>query len=159
MKCGWIIALHRNLFRYGDKYLFFLYRKRSLLLILLITFKVIASPDRFLSRSKPKYVTFQYCLILMLPNFISNVPEKRIDLVLSLRKWILSLLPTNQSNMLQKFLVSSLFIWFRFLCWYSKHVSSAYRNRSLSTACGINSKNNKGPRKDPYETPHLNLTL
>ena len=113
----------------------YLYRK-------LITFKAIASPDRFLWSSQPMYVTFEYCLILMLPYFISNVPiffflflvEKRIDLVLFSPKWMLNLFSRNQSNMLQKFLVSSLFIWSRSLCWYRKHVWSAYRNRSQSTS-------------------------
>ena len=60
--------------RHGVKYLFFLYRNLSLPLILFITFKSIASPDKFLSNSLPKYVTFEYCLILTSPLFMSRVP-------------------------------------------------------------------------------------
>ena len=88
-KCGWIKALHKSRFRYGVKYLFSLYRNLSLLSILFITFKAIASPDKLLSNSQPKYVTFEYCLILTSPYCITRVPiflflllvEKRIDLV------------------------------------------------------------------------------
>ena len=64
-----------------------------------------------------------------------------------------------QSHMLQKVSVRSLSIWSRYLCWYSKHVSPAYRNTPQSTACGISliySTNNKGPRMDPCGTSHLN---
>ena len=69
--------------------IFFLYRNLSLLLILFITFKAIASPDKFLSNSQTKYVTFEYCLILTSPYCISRVPiflfpflvKKRLDLV------------------------------------------------------------------------------
>ena len=127
--------MHRRLFRYGDKYLLLRWKKRSLRLILLITFKAIASPNRFSTNSQSKYFTFEYCLILMLPYFISNVAiffflflvEKKIDLDLSSPKWMLSLLSTNQSHILQMFLVCSFFIRSRSLCWYSKHVSSAYK--------------------------------
>ena len=102
-------------------------------------------PWQVLLRFTTKYVTFEYCLILMLPavlylwcsNFLLFVfGRERIDLVLSSPTRMLSLLSANQSYMLQKNF-SSLFVWSRSLCWYSKHVSSAYRNRSQSTACGI----------------------
>ena len=106
----------------------------------------------------------------MLLYFISNVPiffflllvEKRIDLVLSSQKWMLNFLLINQSHILQKLIVSSLFIWSRSLCWYSNHTSSVYGNRSQSTTCGISSiyrKKNKGPRMDPCGTPHLNSAV
>ena len=54
--------------------IFFLYRNLSLLLILFITFKAIPSPDKLLSNSQPKYVTFEYCLILTSPYCIFRVP-------------------------------------------------------------------------------------
>ena len=43
---------------------------------LIITFKTMASPDKLLSSSSPKYVTFEYCLILTSPYsvFSSNFP-------------------------------------------------------------------------------------
>ena len=59
---------------YGVKYLFFLYRNLSLLLILFITFKAIASPDKLSSNSHLKYITFEYCLILTSPYCIPRVP-------------------------------------------------------------------------------------
>ena len=72
-------------------------------LILFITFKAIASSEKLSSNSQPKYVTFEYCLILTSPYCMSKVPiffflflvEKRIDLVLSPPKWMLNLLSTN----------------------------------------------------------------
>ena len=45
---------HKSRFRYGVKYLFFLHRNLSLPLILVITFKAIASPDKLSSNSQPK---------------------------------------------------------------------------------------------------------
>ena len=44
-----------------------------------------------------------------------------------------------------------------FLPWKTRHVSSAYKNKSHLTAIGISltyTKNNKGPRIDPCGTPH-----
>ena len=44
-----------------------------------------------------------------------------------------------------------------FLLWKTRHVSSAYKNRLHLTAIGISLtyiKNNKGPKIDPYGTPH-----
>ena len=62
----------------------------SLPLILFITFKAIASPGKLPSNSQPKYVTFEYCLILASPYIMSKVPifafsdigREKIDLVL-----------------------------------------------------------------------------
>ena len=133
-KCGWIKALHKICLRYGVKYLLnILCRNLSLLLILFITFKAIASPDKVSSNSQPEYVTFEYCLILTSPYSMSRgtiflfqfLVEKRIDLVLSFPKWMLNLLSTNQSHIFEKFFVSSSFICSRSLCWNNKHVSSA----------------------------------
>ena len=133
-KCGWIKALHKICLRYGVKYLLnILCRNLSLLLILFITFKAIASPDKVSSNSQPEYVTFEYWLILTSPYSMSRgtiflfqfLVEKRIDLVLSFPKWMVNLLSTNQSHILEKFFVCSLFICSRSLCWNNKHVSSA----------------------------------
>ena len=41
---------------------------------MLLTLRAIASPGRFSSSSQLKYVTFEHCLIVMLPYFMSNVP-------------------------------------------------------------------------------------
>ena len=87
--------------------------------------------------------------------------EKRIDLVLSFPKWMFNLLSTNQSHILEKFLVSSSFIHSRSICWNYKHVSSAERNRSQSTACGmlfIYNRNNNGPIMDSCGTLHCKLS-
>ena len=87
--------------------------------------------------------------------------KKRIDLVLSFPKWMFNLLSTNQSHILEKFLVSSSFILSRSLCWNYKHVSSAERNRSQSTACGmlfIYNRNNNGPIMDSCGTLHCKLS-
>ena len=115
-------------------------------MILLITFKAIASPDRFSSSSQLKYVTFEYCYfwILMLLYFISNVPiflvffgweKDRFSFIVP--KVNAQLVIDKPVTYVTKILVSSLFIWSRSLCWYSKHVSSAYRNRSQSLVCRI----------------------
>ena len=76
--------------------------------ILFITFKVIASPDKLSPYSQPKYVTFEYSLILTSPYCMSRVliflflslVEKSIDLVLSSPTPMLNLLYTNQSHIL-----------------------------------------------------------
>ena len=61
------IALHKSLFRYGDKYPFVLWRNLNLSLTLLIIFKAIAFGDKFLSCSQSKYVNSEYCLIFISP--------------------------------------------------------------------------------------------
>ena len=70
---------------------------------------------------------------------------------------MLSLLSTNQSHMFAKSSFNYFSISLIFLLWKTKHVSSAYKNKSHLTAISISLtyiKNNKGPRIDPCGTPH-----
>ena len=72
------------------------------------------SPETVSSKLQPKYVTFEYCFILMSLYWMFSgfdllilclLPNK-IDFVLSSPKWILNLLSTNQSQSILKFLLS-----------------------------------------------------
>ena len=59
--------------------------------------------------------------------------------------------------MFAKSLFNCFSISLTFLLWKTRHVSSAYKNRSHLTAIGISLayiKNNKEPRIDPCGTPH-----
>ena len=81
---------------------------------------VVISPDSM----HPKYFILECCLICISPYFtfsfmtffILNFVPKSIDLVLPLPKWILSLLLTNQSQMLSKSLFSYFSISLISLC-------------------------------------------
>lgn len=85
-----------------DINLFFQYR--HLLLILLITFKAIDSPDKFPSNEQPRYVTALYCLMFITPYLISRLPTlftlyfmpNSILFVFSYPKRMLRLLSINQ---------------------------------------------------------------
>ena len=70
----------------------------------------MASPDTVSSIKHPRYFTSENCLICISPCFmlsflmffILNLTAQSTDFVLSTPKWKLSLLPTNQSHILQK---------------------------------------------------------
>ena len=63
--------------------------------------------------------------------------NKRIDLVLSSPKYILSLLSTSQSKIFPKSLLSCFSISATPLCCYKMHESSAYKTNDDVTASGI----------------------
>ena len=88
--------------------------------ILFITWMAMDSPERVSSKMQPKYVTLEYCFILMsLYRIFSGfdflilclLPNK-IDFVLSLPKWTLDSISVIS------------------LCWSIKQVSPAYSNSS-----------------------------
>ena len=90
--------------------------------------------------------------------FILFLPVKRLHFVLSSPKWILSLLPTNQSHRELK----SLFNWScmtsTFLCEKNRTESSAYSNKSHYMACGISftyKRKSRGPKMEPWGTPQF----
>ena len=70
----------------------------------------MASPDIVSSIKNPRYFTLECCLICLSPYFILsfqkffflNLEAKSIDFVVSSPMWILSLLSTNQSHILEK---------------------------------------------------------
>ena len=96
------------------KICFFWQRNFSLLLILFITESALVFLDIVSSSMHSRYFTLECCLICISPYFIFsfltffilNLVAKSIDLVLSSPKWILSLLSTNQSQLLSKSLFS-----------------------------------------------------
>ena len=118
-----------------SKNLFCLYKNLNLGFTLFITCMPIDFPESVSSRMQPKYVTFVYCLIFIslywifkgLAFLILRLLLKRIDLVLSSPKWMLSLLSTNQSHIKLKFLLSWISIFLIPLCWKIWQVSSAYK--------------------------------
>ena len=85
-------------------------------------------------------------------SFILRLELNKIDFILSSPKCILSLLSTNQSQILLKSLVNCFFISVTFLCWKSRHESSAYRYKSHSTACSYH-----GHKSKTVEDLKLNL--
>ena len=123
------------------------------------------SPERVSSKMQLKYVTLEYCVILMSLYWMFScfdflilclLPNK-IDFVLSSPKWILNLLSTNQSQSILKFLFSADSISVISLCWNIKQVSSAYSNSSQSTAYGISfiyKRKRNGPKMDSGGTSH-----
>ena len=111
-KWGCIRELQSNLWRGGDKNLFFLYKNLSLLLILFITFKAIDSPERVSSNKQPRYVTVWYCLMCISPYLISRL------LTLLSKKGVLKHI-MFYVTMLNVIFRVTLFICFMFLfhCW------------------------------------------
>ena len=109
-------------------------------------------------------MTSEYCLIFNEPYEIFSLwsflhlfkGAKRMDFVLSSRKWILNLLSTNQSQMFEKCLLSCSIILMS-LCWEIRPVSWAYSRRSQFTACTIftQSKNKNGSKMDTLGTPQI----
>ena len=115
-------------------------------------------------KDKTKYVTLEYCFILMslywmfscFKFLILYLLPSKIDFILFSSEWILNLLSTNQSQSILKFLFSTVSISVISLCWNIKQVSSAYSNSSQSTACGISCIYNKkwsGPKMDLWGAP------
>ena len=72
-----------------------------------------------------------------MPLLIFPLLVKRIDLVLSSPKWILSLLSTNQLHKLEKSLFNSDGMTYGFLSWNIKQESYAYSRSLQSTDCAI----------------------
>ena len=133
-------------------------------MILFITESAIASVDVVSSRMHPKYFTSECCIICISPYFIFsflsffilNLVGKSINLVLLLLKWILSLLLTNQSEMLSKSLLSCFSISLISLWWQTRHVSSAYRKRLHLRASDISliyMRKSREPRIGPCGIP------
>ena len=93
-----------------------------------------------------------------LPTFLNLCFEpKRMDLVLSSPKLMLSLLSRNYSRSLLKSLFKCFLISVTRLCWKIRQESSSYSNRSEDTACLISLtyiRKSKGPRIDPWGTSH-----
>ena len=130
---------------------FFPIKKFQYLFILLITFSAISSLDITLSNTHLTYLSceccFKFtCLYLTFSWHLTfswqifsdlHLLAKRIDLVLSSPKCILSLLPTNQSQILSKSLLSCFSISSTSLYCYKMHESSAYKSEIDMTACGI----------------------
>ena len=125
----------------------------------------MVSPERVSSKMQPKYVTLDYCFILislywMFGSFhflIFCLLPIKIDFVLYLPKWIVNLLSTNQPQSILKFLFIADSILIISLCSNIKQVSSAYSYSSQSTACGISfiyKWNRSGPKMDPSGTLH-----
>ena len=115
-------------------------------------------PRHLSSNKYPKYLTLEFCLVCISTYFkvslsiffLLNLVAKCIDLVVSSSKFILSLLLSNQSHILQK----SSFNWLS-LCWQTRHISLVWRKRSHSTAYDMSLtyiKNNSGPRIEPWGT-------
>ena len=123
------------------------------------------SPERVLSKMEPKYVTLEYCFILMSLYWMFSGSDflilcwlqSKIDFVFSSPKWIHNLISTDQSQNELKLLFSADWILVISLCWNIKQVSSAYGNSSQKTACEIsliNKRKRSGPKTDPWGTPH-----
>ena len=123
------------------------------------------SPERVLSKMEPKYVTLEYCFILMSLYWMFSGSDflilcwlqSKIDFVFSSPKWIHNLISTDQSQNELKLLFSADWILVMSLCWNIKQVSSAYGNSSQTTACEIsliNKRKRSGPKTDPWGTPH-----
>ena len=104
----------------------------------------------------------EYCLICTSPYFIFsfqtffilNLIAKSIDLVLPSPKWILSLLLTNQSQMLSKSLFSSFF--FQYLYVDRQGVYHQHKKIFYLTACEtslIYGRRSRGSRIDTCNTP------
>ena len=81
--------------------------------------------ERVSSKMQPKYVTLEYCFILMSLYWMFScydvlvlflLPNK-MDFDLSSPKWILSLLSANQSQSILKVLSSAVSISVISLCW------------------------------------------
>ena len=115
------------------------------MLIFSINLRGIVSPDNVLSNTHPRQFTCLLCLIFIYLYLISSsftsfelgLELNKIDFVLSSLKGILSLLSTNQSQILLKSSFNYFFISVTFLCWKSKHESSAYKYKSHSTTWPI----------------------
>ena len=109
---GWITALHNNLSKGKLRNLFWQERNLNLEFILFITWMAMVSPESVSSKMQPKYVTLDYCFILislywMFGSFhflIFCLLPNKIDFVLYSPKWIVTLLSTNQPQSILKFL-------------------------------------------------------
>ena len=109
-----------NLWRGGDKNLFFLYRNLSLLLVWFINFKAIESPERILSNKQPRYVNVWYCLMCISPYLISRLlallslcfaPNSIYTLFCPLRNaYSVYYLETNHKHLKSSYLDFSLFL-------------------------------------------------
>ena len=83
----------------------------------------------------------EYCFIRILLYIMSSfwsflilrLEVKRMDMFFSLSKWPISLLSTNQSHMFAKSSFNFFLISLAFLFWKTRHLSTAYKNRSLSS--------------------------
>ena len=123
-KKNYAISLYGNIRRGMSKNLLRLYKNLNLGFFLFITLVAIFTPESVLSKMQPKYVTFEYYLIFISSYGIFNgiaflilfLLLKRIDLVLSSTKWMLSLFSTNQSHIKLKFLLSWISISLISLC-------------------------------------------
>ena len=111
-----------------------------------------------------RYFTLGSCLICISPYFMwcflifffLSLEVKRIDFVLSSPKWILSLLSTNQSHILEKSKFNYFSISLISLRWQTKHESLACRKRWHLTDCDMSFayiKNESGPKIEPWHTP------
>ena len=105
--------------------MFCLQKNLNLEFVLFIKWVVIDSPDSISSRTLPKYVTVEYYLFFIflywmfkgLAFFNLTFTDKKIDLVLSSPKWMLSLLSTKKLLIKLKFLLSWISICLISLCW------------------------------------------
>ena len=127
-------------------------------------FNAIDSPDIVSSSKQPKYVTLEYCFILIplyiilsfLAFFNLSFDPKSMHFVLSSTRWILNLLSTNHSHKLAKSLFNWCSIVWTFLSWTVRPESSSYKNRLEWTTWGISlaySKNRSGPKIDSRGKP------
>ena len=130
-----------NLRREESRKFRFLYRNLSLPFIFPSILVAIDSPERFSSKTDPRYVTTECCLISISPllificfRFLYFFHAKRMDLVLSSPKCILSLFSTNQLQRELKFLFKLFSIRSKSVSLKIRQESSAYRSKSQSTA-------------------------
>ena len=115
------------------------------------------------SNTYPRYLTCERCFIFTClcliftwwTFFDLRFLEKRINLVLSTPKFILTLLSTNQSTMFSNSLLSCFSIPSTSLCWYKMHESSAYKSwfDCLWHSVHIDKKNKRVPKIDPCGNP------
>ena len=137
----------------------------SLLLILCIMLNAMTSPDMTSPSIKhPKKFIFQCCLICISPYFMLifliffclNLEARSIDFVFSLSKWILGLLSTKQSHILETSTFNYFWISLISLCTQTRYELSAYRKRWHLTACDMSltyMKIKSGPKIEPLGTP------
>ena len=129
-----------------------------------LVFNAIDFPDIVSSSKQPRYVTLEYCFISILLYIILSFPVffnlsfklKSMRFVLSSPRWLVNLLSTNYSHKLAKSLFNWCTIVWTSLCWNVRLESSAYKGKSEWTAWGISltySKNRRGSKIDPWETP------
>ena len=105
----------------------------------------MASPGIVSSIKHLRYFTLEcyficispYCMLSSEIFLFLNLEAKSIDFFLSSPKWILSLLSTNRSHVLEKSTINCFSIVLISLCRKTRHESSAYRNRWHLTACDM----------------------